>query len=322
MQMQMRWQADLHANQVMQLQAEIGWWRAQVHGEHGTWRQGTYAQVQQAEQTRGRPECGATPDRRPRGPKSPVAAAYARSCSRAGRARSKSGCRHRSQSRAGKSRFESGDETDDEVNEDLPINWHIDKMSQRINIARAAIFEIEQYLARQDIQGNELPAEPPTERRARLKLHDIAHQWGALNADLDWIEEHMYADETLESRAGDALERMEVIEKKFGKLAGLDELEQSVTTGVRAVLDLLVLACSRAVDLTLLEEQGYPDAMRDRLLKALQCSNHEEISVLWSRIGKAKYHIFSPGKTWGKRKPKIRKCGRRVLESNLLDSPA
>ena len=70
-----------------------------------------------------------------------------------------------------------------------------------------------------------------------------------------------------------------------------------------ASTELLVLCCSRPLDADDLSRKGILESLRNRLSAACGCDlRDDQHQHLWSRLGKAKYHVFTPGKQWGGKK--------------------
>ena len=64
--------------------------------------------------------------------------------------------------------------------------------------------------------------------------------------------------------------------------------------------------------------KGIPPQLQLRLNEALGM-DIEALCDLKSRLGKTKYHLFTPGEQWGKRKPKDKKL--RSLRRSLALGP-
>ena len=73
---------------------------------------------------------------------------------------------------------------------------------------------------------------------------------------------------------------------------------------LRAVAhELLVVCCARALPIETLRTRFVPDRLRERLDEACGFNlSLEQHSHLKSRLGKAKYHVFTPEKQWGGKK--------------------
>ena len=70
-----------------------------------------------------------------------------------------------------------------------------------------------------------------------------------------------------------------------------------------ASTELLVLCCSRPLDADDLSRKGILESLRNRLSAACGCDlRDDQHQHFWSRLGKAKYHVFTPGKQWGGKK--------------------
>jgi hypothetical protein len=57
---------------------------------------------------------------------------------------------------------------------------------------------------------------------------------------------------------------------------------------------VVLLACTRFIDQTILEEQGIPAELQWRLNVAFRITVHDDIP-LWTRLGKSKWNVFTPG---------------------------
>ena len=64
----------------------------------------------------------------------------------------------------------------------------------------------------------------------------------------------------------------------------------------RHMQDVVLLACARFIDQTILEGQGIPAELQDRLNVAFRTTVHADIP-LWTRLGNSKSHVFTPGVT-------------------------
>ena len=76
----------------------------------------------------------------------------------------------------------------------------------------------------------------------------------------------------------------------------------------RHMQDVVLLACARFIDQTILEGQGIPAELQDRLNVAFRTTVHADIP-LWTRLGNSKSHVFTPG--FGRRGGTTRRGGRK-----------
>lgn len=93
----------------------------------------------------------------------------------------------------------------------------------------------------------------------------------------------------VDRRAADALASVDALVQEH---AGLELKEVQ-----RRAQDVLMLACARFMDEAALKDKGIPLEVRERLNKACQKDvliDHD----LWSRLGNAKYHLFTPTVQW------------------------
>ena len=81
------------------------------------------------------------------------------------------------------------------------------------------------------------------------------------------------------------------------------------------VQDLLVLLCSRFLNPAELRHKGISDNLRERLSSACQRDVSADLD-LWSRLGNAKFKLFTPRAKFGRRRP------RRTRASRLSTAPA
>jgi len=77
----------------------------------------------------------------------------------------------------------------------------------------------------------------------------------------------------------------------------------------RRLQDIAILACCRFMNQRILQKHGIPDELKCRLQAAFGPAALEDES-LWSRLGNSKYHIFTPEKSFKKRKRWDRGHGR------------
>mmetsp|Transcript_31494 Transcript_31494/g.104380 ORF Transcript_31494/g.104380 Transcript_31494/m.104380 type:complete len:825 (-) Transcript_31494:79-2553(-) len=98
----------------------------------------------------------------------------------------------------------------------------------------------------------------------------------------------------VDRRAADALASVDALVQEHAGLA-LKEVQ-------RRAQDVLMLACTRFMDKAALEDKGIPLEVRERLNEACQKDVLLDHSDLWSRLGNAKYHLFTHGKKWGLRR--------------------
>ena len=77
------------------------------------------------------------------------------------------------------------------------------------------------------------------------------------------------------------------------------------------VQDVVVLACSRYIDMSLLMTPGIPSQMLSRLVAVFtEASLFEDNALLWSRIGNSKHQVFRQGlhgRAWRMRQRRIRR---------------
>lgn len=114
------------------------------------------------------------------------------------------------------------------------------------------------------------------------------------------VERNIYGM-NVETLLGSALLSVEVIDSRYD--------HTSVTAVRRVVQDLLVLGCCRSLDTLAVRDlmlKGIPPQLHLRLNEALGM-DIEALCDLKSRLGKTKYHLFTEGVHWGKRKPKEKK---------------
>jgi len=136
-----------------------------------------------------------------------------------------------------------------------------------------------------------------------LILHDDMLEWRAALALLD-------VDELLRQQAEE-----EVPPLPTAAVQDLKQLQQRYQ-------DIAVLACSRGIDQSLLQGKGIPEVLLARLQAAFGHALQDD--GLWSRLGNAKYHIFTQGARFGERKHRHgrggRKSRRREAEAEGNDS--
>ena len=117
----------------------------------------------------------------------------------------------------------------------------------------------------------------------------------------------------LERQAGlavcalDAAKRMCIADSFHG---GGAQLSMTITVAHMAACELLVMSCSRELYPTL-RSKGMPDTLKLRLDQACGLDLLVEATDLWSRLGKAKYEVFTPATKWGgkKRRSQAQSCG-------------
>ena len=89
----------------------------------------------------------------------------------------------------------------------------------------------------------------------------------------------------------------------------------------RDVQDILILACCLTLDEAELQNPGIPRSLREKLSAACH-KNFGKEDKLWSRLGNAKYQLFTPGRKFNSRKAKPNKDRNRPGGDRDVDEPA
>ena len=134
--------------------------------------------------------------------------------------------------------------------------------------------------------------------------------------DLEDVVKLIQEGETVEAKAAKILVDMDdtVRAHKHHDLRTLQQLAG----------DLLVLLCCRPVNIQRLnhnEKMPLPQLLIDKLNKALGRDFREDEGLL-SRLPKCKYHLFTHGCSWGKRKAKPSKRARQILKQQKASQEA
>ena len=145
-------------------------------------------------------------------------------------------------------------------------------------------------------------------------------------SSLEWIsdivelgERTPHESSPLERMTAQAVGKIEEARRMCRPEEG-SELSDAFMKAQCAASELLILCCGRALELEELMGRGIPKSLRDRLNAACGCSVDQD-KLFWSKLGKAKYHVYTPGKQWGGAK---RQKWVQPIESNQsgLDEPA
>ena len=223
------------------------------------------------------------------------------------------------------------DDSDDGAVSCAPENALVTELVEAAKEAKVLVREAKQHI-------EDMPAEDTwLKRLKRILVHISTPELEAAALDLEWIGENPHGDESVEHRAAQALEHVDHVTQHLKRIlvhistpeceAAAPDLEwivdlfsdwehvdhmmqrhehPSLTLAQRRVQDTLLLACCRLMNPNELQEKGMPVKLGLRLNKAFRrdvALDHD----LWARLGKAKYHLFTQGKKWGKRKPKLAK---------------
>ena len=139
-------------------------------------------------------------------------------------------------------------------------------------------------------------------RLHRILMHVAVTEFPAAQAKLEEVHADPCGDEAVERKAYEALETLEKVTGRYFTNTAMKEARRSVQ-------DVLVLACARGIEDSLLNEKKIPEPMTKRLAKAARRDVAALVADrdLWARLGKTKYHVFTQGRKWGKRKPKLAK---------------
>ena len=79
------------------------------------------------------------------------------------------------------------------------------------------------------------------------------------------------------------------------------QLSVVITAAVSAAAELLVICCSLGLD-DCMQAKGMPNSLQVRLAAACGRCVHDGDKDFWSKLGKAKYEVFTPGRKWGGRR--------------------
>ena len=125
-------------------------------------------------------------------------------------------------------------------------------------------------------------------------------------AALEWISDAMELEERtppecspLEQQAAQVLSSLEEaarLLRSYAAFAEVPHLLSEISLAQMSAAELLILCCARPMEFSTLRAKGMPFELRDRLCTACGVDLRTD-ERLWSRIGKAKYEVFSPRKT-------------------------
>ena len=184
----------------------------------------------------------------------------------------------------------AGDDVDDGAVSCAPENLLVGELAETAQMAAALVEQAQKHL------------EEPTEvtrlkRLKRLILQVSTTEFADAADDLKWISENMTGGEDVERRAAKALDRVDTVLQRYGH-------HEAMKKAQRKTQDVLLLACCRLLDPDELQEKGIPDKLHERLNRACQRDVAKDL-LLWARLGKAKYHLFTNGQRFSRRKPKL-----------------
>ena len=100
------------------------------------------------------------------------------------------------------------------------------------------------------------------------------------------------------------------------QLQAVSQLSVVIATALFAAAELLVLCCSRGLDVYM-QGKGIPKSLRVRLAAACGRGVKDD-NDLWSKLGKAKYEIFTPGRKKKAKAPKKRQPSVRSAAASQL----
>ena len=124
-----------------------------------------------------------------------------------------------------------------------------------------------------------------------------------------------WRNDDLELRSANALRHVDQLLLRQMPVDAQKELKMLQTI----LQDVALLACSRGVDETILRTKGIQPQLLDRLEASFQGAL---TNGLWSRLGNSKYHCFTEGVSFGKRKHRRGRATRNYLSSLVHGSSA
>jgi len=145
----------------------------------------------------------------------------------------------------------------------------------------------------------------------RTQLANVKHILEYVSNTVDLVD-HPGADD-LERRAGQALRQVdELVRQQNAQEA--PPLPQAAMRDMkrlqRHLQDIVLLACSRGINQWILQSKGIPPQLLCRLEAAFGQVTLQD-DDLWSRLGNSKFHVWTEGVRFGKRKQRHGRGGRK-----------